>query len=92
MSKVINVLATMANDASLITNKEITALLANTDISNEQKQAILALDSERLAETITDFPVSMCSIVVAPEDNEQENQEETNNDEAKNHLNCAVNG
>ena len=92
MNKVINVLATMANNASLVSNKEITALLTNADISTEQQHAILAQDSERLADTIIGFPISMCSIISVPEEGAQENQEETNNDEAKNHLSYAVNG
>ena len=92
MSKVINVLATMASNPSLVSNAEITALLANADISNEQKQAILAQDSERLAATIAEFPISMCSIILLPDEDEQENPQENNDDEAKNNLNYAVNG
>ena len=92
MSKVINVLATMASNPSLVSDAEITALLANADISNEQKQAILAQDSERLAETIIGFPISICSIINLPDEDEQENPQESNDDEAKNNLNYAVNG
>ncbi len=77
MSIVINLLATLANNASLTTEKEITAFLAGTDISEEQKQAILAQDSERLAESIANFPLSMCSVVHPAEEEEQQSQEES---------------
>lgn len=89
MSKVIDVLTTMANTPSLTTEKEITALLDNADISTEQKKAILAQDSDRLAQTITNFPISMCSIVAAPENDEQESQEESENEETKKALACS---
>ena len=92
MSKVINVLAAMASNPSLVSDAEITALLANADISNEQKQAILAQDSERLAETIIGFPISICSIINVPDEDEQESPQESNDDEAKNNLSFAVNG
>ncbi|PKG83194.1 hypothetical protein CXF85_11720 [Colwellia sp. 75C3] len=90
MSKVINVLATLANNPSLTTKQEITALLEYAEISTEQKQAILAQDSERLAETIANFPLSMCAIVLPAEDEEQESQEESQSEEAKNTLRFIV--
>lgn len=92
MSKVINVLAAMASNPSLVSDAEITALLTNADISNEQKKAILAQDSERLADTIADFPISMCAVISPADEDGQESQEETNNDEAKNILKYAING
>ncbi|NQZ28437.1 MAG: hypothetical protein HRT55_19225 [Colwellia sp.] len=91
MSKVINVLATMASNPSLVSNKEITALLANADISNEQKKAILAQDSERLADTIADFPISMCSVIFPAEDEEQEGQEENKDETTEKTLAYAIN-
>ncbi len=86
MNKVIDVLATLAEDASLVNAKELTALIANADISTEQQQAILAKNSQKLADTITNFPISMCSIVNAPEQDEQEHQEESKNEEVNNKL------
>jgi len=89
MNEVINVLATMANNPSLTTETEITALLENTEISTEQKQAILAQDSNRLAETMAAFPVSMCGIISPADDEEQESQEESK--ETKNTQHFLVN-
>ena len=91
MKTVIDLLATMANDASLVSTQKLNALLANADISAKQQQAILAQDSQELAETITNFPISMCSIVSAPEDDEQESQEESKNEEAKSMLKFVAN-
>ena len=92
MNKVVDVLATMANDASLVSTQELSALLANADISTKQQQAILAQDSQMLADTITNFPISMCGIISAPEESEeQESQEESKTEEAKNTHNFVVN-
>ncbi len=91
MKTVIDLLATMANDASLVSTQELNALLTNADISTKQQQAILAQDSQELADTITNFPISMCSIVSAPEDDEQESQEESKNEEAKSMLKFVAN-
>jgi len=93
MSKVINLLATLANNASLTTEKEITALLENAEISTEQKQAILAQDSERLAETIAHFPMSMCSVIHPAEDEEQQqqSQEDSKSKETKSTHRFVVN-
>ena len=91
MSKVVDVLATMANDASLVNAQQLKALLANADLSTEQLKAILAKDSQALADTISKFSISMCSIVSAPEEDEQESQEESKNEEAKNTLKFVAN-
>ncbi|NQY50462.1 MAG: hypothetical protein HRT50_15425 [Colwellia sp.] len=91
MSKVINILAAMASNPSLVSNKEITALLANADISSEQKQAILAQDSERLAGTIADFAISMCGIVSSAEDDEQDSQDENKDKTTEKALAYAIN-
>ncbi len=86
MNKVINVLATMANNPSLTTEAEITALSESAEISTEQKQAILAQDSERLATTIVNFPISMCGIISPAEDEEQESQEESKETKSTQHF------
>lgn len=92
MNKVINVLATMANIPSTATKNEIIALLENAEISTEQKKAILAQDSERLATTITNFPISMCSVVHPAEDEEeQQSQDESESKETKSTRNFVVN-
>ena len=91
MSKIINVLATMANKPSLTTETQITALLESADISEEQKQAILAQDSERLANTIANFPISMCSVVHPAEDEQQQSQEDSESKETKSTHSFVVN-
>jgi hypothetical protein len=91
MSKIINVLATMANKPSLTTETQITVLLESADISMEQKQAILAQDSERLANTIANFPISMCSVVHPAEDEQQQSQEDSESKETKSTHSFVVN-
>ncbi len=92
MNKVIDVLATLAEDASLVNAEELTALIANADISTEQQQAILAKDVKLLAGTIVNFPTSMCGVILTPEDTEeQENQEESKTEDVKNIGNLIVN-
>ncbi len=92
MNKVIDVLATLAEDASLVNAEELTALIANADISTEQQQAILTKDVKLLAGTIVNFPTSMCGVILTPEDTEeQENQEESKTEDVKNIGNLIVN-
>ncbi len=91
MNKVIDVLARMAEDASLINTEELTTFIANAGISTEQQQAFFAKDSQKLAETITNFSISMCSIVATPQQDEQDNQEENKNEEVKSELKFVAN-
>jgi hypothetical protein len=91
MNKVIDVLAKMAKDASLVNSEKLTTVITNADISTKQQQAFFAKDSQKLAETITNFPVSMCSIVAAPEDNQvKETSDKNKSEEANNTLKFAA--
>jgi hypothetical protein len=91
MNKVIDVLAKMAEDASLVNTEELTTFIANADISTEQQQVIFAKDSQKLAETITNFPASVCSLILASEDNQvQETDEKSKSEDATNTLKLAA--
>jgi hypothetical protein len=91
MIKVIDVLAKIAEDASLVNSEELATVIANADISTKQQQAFFAKDSQKLAETITNFSISMCSIVATPQQDEQDNQEENKNEEVKSELKFVAN-
>ena len=56
MSKVIQVLETMASNASLVSEEDINTFLTTAEINTEQQQAITAKNVEQLAETIADLP------------------------------------
>jgi hypothetical protein len=93
MNKVIDVLAKMAKDASLVNSEKLTTVITNADISTKQQQAFFAKDSQKLAETITNFPTSMCSTIHAPEpeDNQvQETSDKNKSEEANNTLKFAA--
>jgi hypothetical protein len=93
MNKVIDVLAKIAEDASLVNSEELTTVITNADISTKQQQAILAKNSQKLAETITNFPTSMCSTIYAPEpeDNQvQETSDKNKSEKANNTLKFAA--
>ena len=80
MSRIIQVLETMASDASLVKQENIISFLATAEINTEQQQAITAKDSEQLAETISDLPNIRAFVPIAPaEDDEAEgdNDEDT---------------
>jgi hypothetical protein len=92
MNKVIDVLAKIAEDASLVNSEKLTTVITNADISTKQQQAFFAKDSQKLAETITNFPVSMCGVILTPQDTEeQENEEESKTKDVKNIGNLTVN-
>ncbi len=94
MSKIIQVLEQMGSDASLNNEHEITALLANADISDSQQRAILAKNAELLAETIADLPEIKCFIIAVADDDEQEKQDKKEDDgsETSNKLAIVING
>jgi hypothetical protein len=91
MIKVIDVLAKIAEDASLVNSEELATFIADAGISTEQQQAFFAKDSQKLAKTITNFSISMCSIVTTPQQEDQDNQEENKNEEAKSKLKFVAN-
>ncbi len=79
MSEIIQVLEKMGCDASLNNEHELTALLANADISNSQQQAIIAKDADQLAENsdeISKIRFFIPIIVADDEDEEQANKVE----------------
>ena len=81
MSKVIQVLETMASDAYLINQENISTLLAIAEIDAEQHQAITEKNAEKLAETIADLPeIRSFSQVIPAEENEQEDEDKDEDD------------
>jgi hypothetical protein len=91
MNKVIQVLEAMAADALLSNADKLNNYLADADLNTQQQQAFFAKDSQKLAETITNFSISMCSIVATPQQDEQDNQEENKNEEVKSELKFVAN-
>jgi hypothetical protein len=91
MIKVIDVLAKIAEDASLVKMEDISVFVTNSDVSRKQQDAIIARDSDGLAQTINDFPISMCSVIHPAESEDQEVPSENDNDESEKALSEAVN-
>jgi len=73
MSKVIQVLAAMASDASLTNAEQVTTMLLDADITETEMKAIEAKDLDTLTETLHDLPIIKCfpMVVADDEDNEQ---------------------
>lgn len=71
MSKVVQVLAQMASDATLIKPEFLAKMLAEAGISEAQQQAIIAKDIDALTVTIHDLPAIRCIPILIPEDEEQ---------------------
>ena len=87
MSKVIQVLETMASDATLVNEVNITTFLATADINTEQEQAISANNAEQLADTISDLPkIISFSQVLPTEDNDPDGDELEDDNESTNQL------
>ena len=82
MSKVIQVLETMASDAYLVNQENINTFLTTAEINTEQQQAITAKNAEQLADTIADLPKLFAYSQVLPADDdapiEDEDEEEDN--------------
>lgn len=91
MSKVIQVLAKMASDASLTNNDNITTRLIDAEITESQKQAIEAKDLDTLTETIHDLPIIKCVPLVPAEDDDAEEEEKENDTETQGTLTIVVN-
>ena len=90
MSKVIQVLVEMANDASLTNEDQVTTLLVDADITESQKQAIEAKDLDILIETMPDLSEIKCLPVFPAEDDEEDEEDEEEDTESTNDLaiNC----
>lgn len=80
MSDVIQVLETMASDANLIDEENISRLLITAEISIEQQQAFTDKNAERLAETVSDLPEIIAHVQVLPEEDEDDKQEDSEDD------------
>jgi len=85
MSKVIQVLETMANNATVVNEESITALLANTDLNDAQQQAITNSDVEALFHSTDEIskiqliaPLSPADDDEPSEDEQEENETDTN--------------
>lgn len=66
MSKIIQVLETMAADAALVNKENSSIFLTTAEISIEQQQAITEKNAEQLAETISDLPEIISFSQVGP--------------------------
>ncbi|PKH88854.1 hypothetical protein [Colwellia sp. Bg11-28] len=70
MSKVIQVLAQIASDALLINQDSLTKMLLLAEISQNQKESMIAMDIDALTDSIHDLPDIKCFPIVIPEDEE----------------------
>ncbi len=80
MSTVIQVLETMASDASLVNEENINALLEKSDINVTQKQAFTAKNTEKLAGTVADLSTLIAYAQVLPVDDEAPIEDEQEDD------------
>jgi hypothetical protein len=67
MSKVINVLTHIASDAMLINQDSLAKMLIKAEISQKQKNAIIAKDIDALIDSIHDLPNIKCVPIILPE-------------------------
>ena len=72
MKQVVQVLTNLASDASLDSEQTVAQMLANTDITTLQHQAILANDVRLLAETINLPSIRAFVPIVAADEDETE--------------------
>ena len=88
MSKVISVLEKMASDATMNSESAIADLVATSDINEDQQQAILANDIEKLAESTTEISKIKFFIPIAPaeDDEPEEESDEGNNTDTSGQL------
>ncbi|WP_157825828.1 hypothetical protein [Colwellia sp. Bg11-28] len=79
MSKVIQVLEKMARDASLLNEENITTMLTDADITNNQQQAIVARDINKLADSLSDLTkIKYVIPLIAADDDEPKESEMRN--------------
>lgn len=90
MSKVVSVLEKMASDASMTSECAIANVVATSEINDDQQQAILGQNVEKLKETIVDLPKVKCFAILPAEDDDEE--KETDNSGKNNEVAIAVNG
>jgi len=92
MSKVIQVLAAMANDASLTNADQVTTMLVDADITEAGMKAIEAKDLDTLTEIIHDLPIIKCVPLIPAEDDDAEEEEKEDDTETQDTLAIVVNG
>lgn len=83
MSKVIEVLAQMASDTSLQSNKAIEALLASSEINSELSSAIIEKDITSLERQLDIQKDIVCFMIPAEDDEPSENED---NDQSENEI------
>lgn len=76
MSKIIQVLETMATDAALVNEESMTTFLNTAEISIEQQQALTDKNTGQLAKTVSDLPEIISYFQVLPEENDEQNEDE----------------
>lgn len=86
MSKIIQVLETMASDAALVNEESISSFLTTADVTTEQQQAITTKNTERLAETVGDLPEIIAHVQVLPAEDDEQNEEEDDDNRSSNEL------
>tara|TARA_B110000467_G_C18309846_1_gene477286 strand:+ start:60 stop:323 length:264 start_codon:yes stop_codon:yes gene_type:complete len=87
MSKVIQVLAQMASDSSLQTEKAVEVLLINEAINTEQSKAIITKDIISLERQLDICPDIFCLLFPAEDD-----EAESDSDEEQTNTQSVVNG
>lgn len=92
MSEVIELLAKMASDASINSERAYTELVLNADINEQQQQAILNKDIKALANTCNDLPLIQSVFIIPAEDDEpSKDDDKEESTEANNKFEIAVN-
>jgi len=87
MSKVIQVLEKLARDASLLSEENRTTMLIDADITDSQRQAIVAKDINKLAGSLGDLAKIKYVIPLIPaEDDEQEEEQSDEKSNAHSQL------
>ena len=76
MSKVIQVLETMANNATVVNKESITALLANTDLNDAQQQAITNSDVEALFHSTDEISKIQLITPLSPAEDDEPDEHE----------------
>ncbi|QBG35837.1 hypothetical protein [Litorilituus sediminis] len=89
MSQAIKALVNLASNASLIDENSILTMIAETEINEEQKRALLKENSNQLAETIYDLPEIKCFPMIPAEDEEDEQENKETDDETQDKENAS---
>ena len=90
MTKVIQVLEQMANDASLQTEQAIEQLLTTTEVDAEQAEAIISKDVTSLERQLDVCPDIVCLILPAEDDDEEKDDDKDDDDSAEETSNIVI--